>query len=216
MAAEPALVERGADRTEDRAIAAALRAGDERAFHALFDRYHQVMRRTARGYVDSDAVAEEIVQETWVAIVRGIDRFEGRSALLTWMFSILLRQAHSHHARERRSLPLSSLSSDAYGEDGCSPDRFQKDDEAWPGHWATPPRPWQKPERRLLSLEAREHLKGALAQLPVLALRDVDGAPAEEVCTMLGLSPENQRVLLHRGRSRLRAALEEYVDQAGL
>jgi RNA polymerase sigma-70 factor (ECF subfamily) len=221
MAPEPALAERGADRSEDLAIAAALRAGDEQAFRALFDRYHQVLRRTARGYVDSDAVAEEIAQETWVAIVRGIDRFEGRSALLTWMFSILFKQARSHRVRESRSLPLSSLAREEDDHLGCSPDRFQKDDEAWPGHWATPPRPWQKPERRLLSLEARERLKDALAQLPerqrtVIALRDVDGLPAEEVCAMLGLSPENQRVLLHRGRSRLRAALEEYVDRAGL
>jgi len=221
MAAELALASRAADPAEDRAIAAALRAGDERAFRALFDRYHQVLKRTARGYVDSDAVADEIVQDTWLAIVRGIDRFEGRSALLTWMFSILLRQAQSHRARERRSSPLSSLAREEDDHLGCSPDRFQKDDEAWPGHWATPPRPWQKPERRLLSLEAREQLKSALAQLPerqrtVIALRDVDGLPAEEVCAMLGLSAENQRVLLHRGRARLRGALEQYVDQAGL
>jgi RNA polymerase sigma-70 factor (ECF subfamily) len=101
------------------------------------------------------------------------------------------------------------------------PDRFQKDDDAWPGHWATPPRPWQKPERRLLSLEARDHLKSALAQLPdrqrlIVALRDVEGHSAEEVCAVLGLSPENQRVLLHRGRARLRAAFEEYLDTANV
>ena len=99
------------------------------------------------------------------------------------------------------------------------PDRFQKDDEAWPGHWATPPRPWQKPERRLLSLETREHLQDALAELPerhrlIVGLRDIDGHSAEEVCDLLGLSQENQRVLLHRGRSRLRAVLEEYFDEA--
>jgi RNA polymerase sigma-70 factor (ECF subfamily) len=97
------------------------------------------------------------------------------------------------------------------------PDRFQKDDEAWPGHWATPPRPWQKPERRLLALEAREHLKEALAQLPerqrlIVGLRDIDGHSADEVCELLGLSQENQRVLLHRGRARLRAELETYLD----
>jgi RNA polymerase sigma-70 factor, ECF subfamily len=221
MAAESALASRRESPAEDRAIAAALRAGDERAFRALFDRYHRALCHTARGFVDSDAVAEEVVQETWLAIIRGIDRFEGRSALLTWMFSILFRQTHSHNARERRMLPLSSLGYDDDDALGCNPDRFQKDDEAWPGHWATPPRPWQKPERRLLSLEAREHLKRALAELPdrqrvVLALRDVEGLPAEEVCTMLGLSPENQRVLLHRGRARLRASLEEYIDQTGL
>jgi RNA polymerase sigma-70 factor (ECF subfamily) len=97
------------------------------------------------------------------------------------------------------------------------PDRFQTDDEAWPGHWATPPRPWQKPERRLLSLEARERLKDALAELPerqrlIVGLRDIEGLTADEVCEALQLSQENQRVLLHRGRSRLRAVLEAYVD----
>jgi RNA polymerase sigma-70 factor (ECF subfamily) len=99
------------------------------------------------------------------------------------------------------------------------PDRFQGDDEAWPGHWATPPRPWEKPERRLLSLEARQRLKDALDELPerqrlIVGLRDVDGFSAQEVCDRLGLSQENQRVLLHRGRSRLRAQLEEYLDES--
>ena len=102
-------------------------------------------------------------------------------------------------------------------EPAVDADRFQKDDEAWPGHWATPPRPWQKPDRRALSLEARELLKHALSELPdrqrlIVGLRDVDGLSSGEVCGLLGLSPENERVLLHRGRSRLRAALEEYVD----
>jgi RNA polymerase sigma-70 factor (ECF subfamily) len=103
------------------------------------------------------------------------------------------------------------------GHPAVDPDRFQRYDDAWPGHWATPPRPWEKPDRRLLSLEARERLKHALDQLPerqrlIVALRDVDGLTAEEVCERLRLSPENQRVLLHRGRSRLRAVLEEYLD----
>jgi RNA polymerase sigma-70 factor (ECF subfamily) len=167
--------------------------------------------------VASDAVAEEIVQETWMAIVTGLDRFEGRSALGTWIFSILTNQAKTHSAREKRAVPFSSIAASDAGERAVGPDRFQKDDEAWPGHWATPPRPWQKPERRLLSLEARDHLKAALAQLPdrqrlIVGLRDVDGQSAEEVCDLLGLSQENQRVLLHRGRSRLRAVLEDYVD----
>jgi RNA polymerase sigma-70 factor (ECF subfamily) len=200
----------------DDQIVAGLRAGDEQTFRELFDRTYPMMRRVARGYVASDAVAEEIVQETWMAILTGIERFEGRSALGTWMFSILTNQAKTHSSREQRALPLSSIVSDAE-EPAVAPDRFQKDDDAWPGHWATPPRPWQKPERRLLSLEARERLREALAQLPerqrlVVALRDVEGSSAEEVCDLLGLSPENQRLLLHRGRSRLRAFLEEYLD----
>jgi RNA polymerase sigma-70 factor (ECF subfamily) len=199
----------------DEQIVARLRAGDERTFRELFARHDPMMKRVARGYVDSDAVAEEIVQETWVAIVSGIERFQGRSALATWMFSILTNQAKTHRVRERRALPFSSVGDDR--EPAVDPDRFQTDDEAWPGHWATPPRPWQKPERRLLSLEARERLKDALAELPerqrlIVGLRDIEGLTADEVCEALQLSQENQRVLLHRGRSRLRAVLEAYVD----
>ena len=203
----------------DEQTVAALRAGDERAFRELFARTYPMMMRVARGYVASDAVAEEIVQDTWLAIVTGIDRFEGRSALGTWIFSILTNQAKTHSARERRALPLTCVGPRDAEEPVVDPDRFQKDDEAWPGHWATPPRPWHKPERRLLSLETREHLKDALAELPerqrlIVGLRDIDGHSAEEVCDLLGLSQENQRVLLHRGRSRLRAVLEEYLDEA--
>jgi RNA polymerase sigma-70 factor, ECF subfamily len=203
----------------DEQTVAALRGGDERTFRELFARTYPMMKRVARGYVASDAVAEEIVQDTWMAIVTGIDRFEGRSALGTWIFSILTNQAKTHSARERRALPFSSVAQRDDAEPVVDPDRFQKEDEAWPGHWATPPRPWQKPERRLLSLETREHLKDALAELPdrqrlIVGLRDIDGYSAEEVCDLLGLSQENQRVLLHRGRSRLRAILEEYFDGA--
>jgi RNA polymerase sigma-70 factor (ECF subfamily) len=203
----------------DEETLAALRAGDERAFRDLFARSYPMLKRVARTYVASEAVAEEIVQETWMAIVTGIDRFEGRSALGTWIFSILTNQARTHSAREKRAVPFSCIALSDAEEPAVDPDRFQKDDEAWPGHWATPPRPWQKPERRLLSLEARNHLKTALAQLPdrqrmIVALRDVEGHSAEEVCELLGLSQENQRVLLHRGRARLRAALEEYLAAA--
>jgi len=207
--------------SSDGEMVAALRAGDERTFRDLFERDYPMMKRVARGYVASEAVAEEIVQETWMTIVTGIDRFEGRSALATWMFSILTNQAKSHAARERRSLPFSSITPTDVEEPVVDPDRFQKDDDAWPGHWATPPRPWQRPERRLLSLEARELLKKALPELPdrqrvIVLLRDVEGLSAAEVCGLLGLSQENQRVLLHRGRSRLRAALEEHFDAEGM
>jgi RNA polymerase sigma-70 factor, ECF subfamily len=205
----------------DEQTLAALRAGDERTFRELFARSYPMMKRVARAYVASDAVAEEIVQETWVAIVAGLDRFEGRSALGTWIFSILSNQAKTHSARERRSVPFSCATPSDAEAPAVDPDRFQKDDEAWPGHWATPPRPWQKPERRLLSLEARDRLKAALAQLPdrqrlIVGLRDIEGHSAEEVCKLLDLSQENQRVLLHRGRSRLRAILEEYLDVADM
>ena len=203
----------------DEQTLAALRAGDERVFRELFARSYPMMKRVARTYVASEAVAEEIVQETWLAIVTGIERFEGRSALGTWIFSILTNQAKSHGARERRAVPFSCIAASDAEEAAVDPDRFQKNDDAWPGHWATPPRPWGKPERRLLSLEARDRLKAALAELPdrqrlIVGLRDVEGHSAEEVCDLLHLSQENQRVLLHRGRSRLRAILEEYLDTA--
>jgi RNA polymerase sigma-70 factor, ECF subfamily len=201
----------------DERIVAALRAGDERAFCELFQRHCPAMKRVARSYVQSDAVAEEIVQETWLAVLTGIDRFERRCALGTWMFSILINQAKTHNTRERKAVPFSSISPSGRDEPAVDADRFQKDDDAWPGHWATPPRPWQRPDRRALSLEARARLKDALSQLParqraVVGLRDVDGLSSAEVCGLLGLSRENERVLLHRGRSRLRAALEEYID----
>jgi RNA polymerase sigma-70 factor (ECF subfamily) len=219
MPAEEATVARGPGSASEGQTVAALRAGDERTFREVFRAHSATMKRLARSYVESDAVAEEVVQEAWVAILTGIDSFEGRSALGTWMLSILINQAKSHNRRERRTAPFSSLTA-GHDEPAVTADRFQRDDEAWPGHWATPPRPWQKPERRLLSLEARERLKEALSQLPdrqrlIVGLRDVDGRSAEEVRELLDLSQENQRVLLHRGRSRLRAMLEDHVDGAG-
>jgi RNA polymerase sigma-70 factor, ECF subfamily len=218
MRTDPAIAPSGTAASDEETVAA-LRGGDERTFRDLFARSYPMMKRVARTYVTSDAVAEEVVQETWIAILTGIDRFEGRSALRTWIFSVLLNQAKNHRARENRALPFSSVARTGPEEPAVDPDRFQKDDDAWPGHWATPPRPWHKPERRLFSLETRDRLKAALAGLPdrqrlIVALRDIEGYPAEEVCDLLGLSPENQRVLLHRGRSRLRAALEEYLDAA--
>jgi RNA polymerase sigma-70 factor (ECF subfamily) len=175
------------------------------------------MKRVARSYVDSEALAEEIVQETWLAVISGIGRFQRRSALDTWIYAILINKARTHASRERRTLPFSCVLGGEPDESSVDADRFQGDDDQWPGHWATPPRPWQRPERRLLSLELRERLRDAFDDLPkrqreVLALRDVEGFEAEDVCALLGLSAENQRVLLHRGRSRLRATLEAYVD----
>ena len=197
----------------------ALRAGDEHAFRVLVERHYPMMRRMARGYVQTDAVAEEVVQDTWLAVVAGIERFEGRSSLTTWLFSILTNKAKTRGTRERRTLPFSCLGDGNDNEPAVDADRFQGDDDAWPGHWATPPRPWQKPEHRLLSLEARGCLKNALDELParqrlVVTLRDVEGLRSEEVCDLLEISAENQRVLLHRGRSRLRGMLENYVEQA--
>jgi RNA polymerase sigma-70 factor (ECF subfamily) len=196
----------------------ALRLGDEAAFRELVGRHHAGLRRFARAYVSSEALAEEVVQEAWLAVVAGIDRFEGRSSLKTWLFSIVLNIARTRGQRERRTLPFSALSCD--DEDtspSVPPERFQTRGDAWPGHWATPPRAWEDPERRLACLEAREQLRAALQRLPaaqqtVVTLRDVEGLDAGEVCRLLGLSEGNQRVLLHRGRARLRAALDRYME----
>jgi RNA polymerase sigma-70 factor, ECF subfamily len=203
--------------TRDEVAVEAFRARDESAIRALYEQHVPIMRRMARNYVRSEAIAEEVVQETWLAVLSGIDRFQGRATLSTWIYSILINQAKTHSVRENRMLPFSALGRGEDDEPAVDPGRFQPDSEAWPGHWATPPRPWHKPERRLLSLETREQLKRALADLPerqrtIVALRDVDGLSSDEVCQRLALSPENQRVLLHRGRSRLCAALEEYLD----
>jgi RNA polymerase sigma-70 factor (ECF subfamily) len=197
----------------------ALRAGDEHAFTTLVTRYHASLKRVARAYVSTDAVAEEVVQETWLAVIDGLHRFEQRASLKTWLFHILTNKAKTRGVRERRTVPFASLGSgEESGEPSVSPDRFQREGDAWPGHWATPPRPWEDPERRLASLEARERLRAAIAALPetqqaVLTLRDVEGLDAEEVCSLLDLSPGNQRVILHRARARVRADLERYFEE---
>src|SRR5437870_12461202 len=178
---------------DQRQLVDALRAGDQRAFHSLVESHYPMMKRVARSYVDSDSLAEEVVQETWLAVVRGIGRFQHRSALSTWIYSILANKARTHGSRERRMLPFSSVGGPAENGASVDGDRFQSDEDAWPGHWATPPRPWQKPERRLLSLELRERLREALDQLPhrqraVVTLRDVEGPGSAAVGELPGLS----------------------------
>jgi RNA polymerase sigma-70 factor (ECF subfamily) len=207
--------------TAETTLLAALRTGDEAAFVELVERYHGPLKRLARRLGATDAVAEEIVQETWLGALRGLDGFEERSSLKTWLFRILTYQARDRAAREKRSVPFSSL---AHGGEGgedagpvVDPDRFQGKDGRWPEHWATPPRPWSQPHARLAAMEAREKIRGALATLPprqqvVVALRDADGLTSAEVCEVLEISEANQRVLLHRGRAAIRNMLEEYID----
>ena len=201
----------------DAPLLPALRAGHEEAFVAFVTRYHASLKRVARAYVSTDAVAEEVVQETWLAVIEGLDRFEHRSTLKTWLFHILANKAKTRGVRERRIVPFASLAG-ADDEPAVPPDRFQRDGDAWPGHWAAPPRPWEDPERRLASLEARAYLRAAIAALPatqqaVLTLRDVEGLDAEEVCGLLNVSAGNQRVLLHRARAKVRTQLERYFEE---
>jgi RNA polymerase sigma-70 factor, ECF subfamily len=212
-----AATKRAPDRSavDDVAVVAALRGGDERAFEALVDRYHRALVQIALMYVRDRTVAEEVAQETWLAVLEGIERFEGRSSLKTWIFRILTNRAKTRAQRERRQLPISAL----VGEDEPEVplDRFlPPDDLHRPLGWAAPPRAW--PEDRVLRRETVERVRDAIAQLPlaqqaVIGLRDVEGLSADEVAAALDISAGNERVLLHRARSRVRRELEEYFDQ---
>jgi RNA polymerase sigma-70 factor, ECF subfamily len=204
-------------RSEDEQLVAALRRGDADAFAMLVDRHCTAMIRVAMAYVPSRAAAEEAVQETWMAVMRGIERFEGRSSLKTWIFRILTNVAMKSGARERRSMPFSALAeAEDTGEPTVDPDRFlPADHQQWPGHWAAMPVRWPTPEEGLLAGETRDVIAAAIAELPVaqrtvIGLRDVEGWSSAEVVEALEISPGNQRILLHRARSRVRNALESY------
>jgi RNA polymerase sigma-70 factor, ECF subfamily len=194
---------------------AALRAGDEAAFGRLVDELSPGLKRMARLYVSTEAAADEVVQETWLGVVKGLDGFEGRSALKTWIFRILINIAKTRGARDVRSLPFSSAFDAADGDedDPLAPDRFlAADHDRYPRHWAIRPSPW--PEQALETAEAIGVIRAAVERLPgsqreVITLRDMVGCTATETCAALGLSEANQRVLLHRARTRVRAALEE-------
>lgn len=208
------------DRGNDQQMISALRAGDEVAFAALLDQYHLSMVRLATHHVRSRAVAEDVVQETWIGVLRGLDRFEGRSSLKTWLFSILMNQARRRGAREGRSVPFSALAraETESNEPAVGPEWFRPEGEAWAGYWSSYPSDWREtPEDRLLSSEVRTRINLALESLPpaqreVMTLRDVEGWSAEEVCNVLELTRTNQRVLLHRARSKVRRAIEPYLE----
>jgi RNA polymerase sigma-70 factor, ECF subfamily len=198
-------------------LIAALCRGDADAFATLVDRHSPAMIRVALAYVPSRAAAEEVVQETWIAVMRGIERFEGRASLKTWIFRILTNVAMRSGARERRSVPFSALAdAEDTGEPTVDPDRFLPADHAlFPGHWALMLARWPTPEEGLLAGETRDVIAAAVAELPeaqrtVISLRDIEGWSSEEVSEALEISPGNQRVLLHRARSRVRTAIERY------
>src|SRR5919108_4635786 len=202
--------------TSEKQLLEALRAGDERAFASLMDEYSSSLLRVAMGYVGNRSVAEEVVQETWLGVINGLDRFEGRSSLKTWIFRILTNTASSRGQRERRIVPFSSLTGDDDEEASVDPDRFfPPDHPRYPNHWSVGPTAWETPEEGLLSAETRTVVLEAIDELPpsqraVVTLRDVEGWTPEEVCDALELSEGNQRVLLHRGRTKVRMALERY------
>jgi RNA polymerase sigma-70 factor, ECF subfamily len=206
---------------DDAAVVVALRRGDEATFVALVERYHGALVRVAMLYVGDRGAAEDVAQETWLGVVEGIDRFEGRSSLKTWIFRILINRAKTRAERERRSLPLSSLASELEkDEPAVEPERFRPSDSpSWPGHWASAPVRWDElGDDRLLSRETTHRIHMCIEALPpaqrlVVVLRDVEGWSGAEVCDLLGLSEANQRVLLHRARSNVRRALEQYLTE---
>lgn len=196
------------------ALLAQLRAGDPSAFRTIVEKWSPSMLHVARGFVRTQASAEEVVQETWLAVIRGLDGFQGRSSLRTWTFQILINLARKRGVQDSRYVPW-SRDGDELGPT-VDPARFRGPDDQWAGGFRAEsvPQSWG-PEARVLTGEIRQMLLAALEQLPprqrvVVALRDVDGLSSDEVCEALNLSPANQRVLLHRARAKLRELLENY------
>ena len=209
----------GEPSTEERDLIQRLRDGDERAFVSLIDRHHASLVRLATVYVRERADAEEVAQETWLGVLSGIHRFEGRASLKTWIFHILVNRARTRAQRLGRTVSLDALE-EGEGDTWAAvdPGSFNGPDHPrWPGHWATPPVSWgERPEQRLLAKETLRRVREAIDSLPamqaqVITLRDVHGWSADEVCGLLEISPDNQRVLLHRARSSVRQALEHYL-----
>lgn len=204
---------------EEIALLERLRAGDELAFADVVRRWSPAMVRVARGFVSDAASAQDVVQEAWLAVIRGLDRFEGRSLLRTWVLAITVNLARSKGIGDARTIPFATLGDE---EPAVDPGRFRSAPDPWAGGWtpAGVPAPWSvdgDPERRVLAAEVRAVLDRALDELPdrqrtVVALRDVHGFDSREVCEILGISEGNQRILLHRGRSRLRQLLEDHFS----
>lgn len=197
---------------DDDAVLAALKRGDERVFVDVVQGWSGVMMRAAVAHLGNRALAEEVVQEAWLTVLRTLDRFERRSSLRTWIIGIVINLSRSRARAERRTVPLPAN----LNETSVDPARFlPADHPRWPHHWAIEPIPWPTPEETLLAGETRRVMLDAIAALPpaqreVIVLRDLECLPAADVCNILGLSDTNQRVLLHRARSRVRSALERY------
>ena len=199
--------------SDEGALVTRLRAGDQQTFVTLVDGWSGWMLRLAREHVPTGSAAEEVVQETWLGVLQGLDQFRGEASLRTWVYRILVNQAKRRGIRERRTVPFASLTPEDDGPT-VDPARFQGAGEPHPGGWRQFPEDW--PEQLALAREVREVVTGALGALPyrqrvVVALRDLDGHTAGEVCDLLDISTGNQRVLLHRGRAVVRAHLERYL-----
>jgi len=206
---------------EDLALIQRLRAGDEEAFMTLVDALQPSMLRVARMYVSTIAVAEEVVQDAWLGVLKGIDRFEARSSLRTWIFRILTNIAKTRGQREGRSVPFATLAGDDLDAPSWDPGSFLGPEDEWAGHWSSFPNDWRGlPQERLDAAETRAVAAAAISGLPpmqaeVIRLRDVAGWTSEEVRNALDLSETNQRVLLHRARAKVRRALDDYLEADG-
>ena len=219
MADESTLSPASAAGTGDAELVAQLRAGDERAFRQLVEQWSPAMLRLARTFVGTSQSAEDVVQDAWIGMLRGLDRFEGRCSLRSWVFTIVVNRARTRGVRESRTIAWSTLGTpDDDRGPTVDPDRFQGPDGEYPGHWTSTgaPQRWdESPERHVLNEEAIGLVEAALERLPprqrlVVSMRDVVGLSAEETCDTLGVTAVNQRVLLHRGRAALRGELERY------
>jgi RNA polymerase sigma-70 factor (ECF subfamily) len=203
--------------SDEAQLLARLRSGDEDAFQTLVERLYGSMVAVARTYVSSRAVAEEVVQDAWIGVLKGLDGFEGRSSLRTWILRIVANTAMRRGGRESHSVPFSSLAPE--GEEAAvDPDRFRGPGDGFPGHWRAYPGDWcSLPEERLLGRETLDVVRRAIEELPeaqrtVITLRDIHGCSTDEICATLEIGAPHERVLLHRARSRVRAAIERHLD----
>ena len=200
---------------EDDQLVQRLRRGDDAAFIQIVDAWSGGMKRLALSYVGTMASAEEVVQDAWLAVIENLAGFEGRSSLKHWVFRITANTAKRRASRDSRIVPVDLTSEDAPTVD---PGRFQRPNEWFPGHWNDPPAPWPTPEEATDAAEMRRVVAEALQGLPprqaaAVALRDIEGYGAEEAAELMGITPANQRVLLHRGRAAVRTAIEKYLDR---
>lgn len=200
---------------DDEALLADLRAGNEQAFASIVDAWSGGMRRVARNFVSTPDSANEVVQDTWLAVIAGLDRFEGRSSVKTWVFRILINTAKRRGSVEHRTMPMSSLTGEDTGPT-VDPERFQQAGEPYPHHWREFPVPWPSPEQAMLDSELLKRVRDAVNELPerqriVITLRDIEGYDSAEVSELLDITAANQRVLLHRARAAVRGRIEAYV-----